>query len=73
MEQPTQTGERPRCFFDISLGGLQAGRIVFELFTDIVPKTCENFKALCTGEMGLGQTTKKPLHYKVCTAIYFNP
>lgn len=56
--------DRSRCFFDVSIGGLQSGRIVFELFTDVVPKTCENFRALCTGESGLGENTKKPLHFK---------
>ncbi|CAG9772435.1 unnamed protein product [Ceutorhynchus assimilis] len=56
--------ERARCFFDISIGGLNSGRVVFELYTDIVPKTAENFRALCTGEKGLGAETNKPLHYK---------
>lgn len=65
MEQQEKTKERIRCFFDITLGGLQVGRIIFELFNDVVPKTCENFRALCTGEVGIGQVTKKPLHYKV--------
>lgn len=53
-----------RVFFDIEVGGLPMGRIVFELFSDICPITCENFRALCTGEKGLGKTTGKSLHYK---------
>ena len=54
---------RPRVFFDISIGNEPRGRIVFELFTEEVPKTAENFRALCTGEKGVGQSGK-PLHYK---------
>ncbi|KAL9261709.1 Peptidyl-prolyl cis-trans isomerase CYP63-like protein [Drosera capensis] len=48
-------------FMDISVDGERAGRI---LFADVVPKTAENFRALCTGEKGIGATSKKPLHYK---------
>ncbi|KAF9425550.1 Peptidyl-prolyl cis-trans isomerase D [Podila epigama] len=54
----------PRTFFDISIGDEPIGRVVFELFADVVPKTVENFRALCTGEKGIGQTTGKPLTYK---------
>lgn len=59
------TPARSRCFFDINLGGLPAGRVVFELYNDIVPKTAENFRALCTGDTaGVGKITQKRLHYK---------
>ncbi|XP_052896501.1 peptidyl-prolyl cis-trans isomerase G [Anopheles moucheti] len=56
--------EKVRCYFDVTLGGLPAGRIVFELFPAVAPKTCENFRALCTGEAGIGQKTGKALYYK---------
>lgn len=55
---------RVRCFFDIEVDGIPSGRIIFELFNDVCPKTCENFRALCTGEMGDGKVTDKPLHYR---------
>ena len=41
-------------FFDLEIGGQKEGRITFELFADVVPKTAENFRALCTGEKGFG-------------------
>ncbi|XP_070545112.1 peptidyl-prolyl cis-trans isomerase-like [Ptychodera flava] len=44
---------RTRCFFDISIDGSPTGRIIFELRPDVVPKTAENFRAICTGELGL--------------------
>ncbi|XP_041815701.1 peptidyl-prolyl cis-trans isomerase-like [Chelmon rostratus] len=44
----------PRVFFDMTIDGANAGRIVMELRADVVPKTAENFRALCTGEKGFG-------------------
>merc|ERR1712071_61752 len=43
-----------KCFFDMTIGGQAAGRIVFDMYDDAVPKTVENFRALCTGEKGMG-------------------
>jgi len=40
----------PLVFFDITVGGEPLGRIQFELFADVVPKTAENFRQFCTGE-----------------------
>eukprot|EP00947_MAST-08B_sp_MAST-8B-sp1_P003287 g3287.t1 len=52
-----------KVFFDVTIDGEAAGRIEFGLFGKTVPKTVENFRALCTGEKGQGKQGK-PLHYK---------
>ncbi|XP_050532930.1 peptidyl-prolyl cis-trans isomerase-like [Daktulosphaira vitifoliae] len=44
----------PKVFFDMTVDGVDAGKIVIELRSDVVPKTAENFRALCTGEKGFG-------------------
>jgi peptidylprolyl isomerase len=54
---------RPKVFFDIAIGKAAPKKVTFELYSDIVPKTAENFRALCTGEKGIGRSGK-PLHYK---------
>ncbi|EAY01257.1 cyclophilin, putative [Trichomonas vaginalis G3] len=61
----TAANNNPRVWFDISIDGAAAGRIVIELFVDRVPKTAENFRMLCTGEKGVGRSGAK-LHYKGC-------
>ncbi|KAH8827149.1 40 kDa cyclophilin [Flagelloscypha sp. PMI_526] len=60
------TSERPIVFFDITVGDKPLGRVAFSLYSDLVPKTAENFRALCTGEKGIG-AAGKPLHYKGST------
>ncbi len=55
-----------KVYFDIEINGESAGRVVFGLFGNEVPKTAENFRALSTGEKGVGQSGK-PLHYKGST------
>ena len=52
-----------KVFFDVDIAGGDGGRIILGLFGDTVPKTAENFRALCTGEKGVGKSGK-PLHYK---------
>lgn len=53
----------PRVAFDVRIGEEDAGTIVFELFADVVPKTAENFRALCTGEKGEDMTyAGSPFH-----------
>merc|ERR1719321_2200251 len=47
----------------MTIGGKPAGRIEMTLRADVVPKTAENFRALCTGEKGKGRSGK-PLHFR---------
>merc|ERR1712198_570247 len=43
-----------RVFFDVTADGAPVGKVIMELRADVVPKTAENFRALCTGEKGFG-------------------
>jgi peptidylprolyl isomerase len=60
---PIANASNPIVFFDMEVGGKPAGRIEMELRKDVAPKTAENFRALCTGEKGMGKSGK-PLHFK---------
>nr|XP_056713184.1 NK-tumor recognition protein isoform X2 [Euleptes europaea] len=59
--------DRPQCFFDIEINRESVGRIIFQLFSDVCPRTCKNFLCLCTGEKGIGKTTRKKLCYEGST------
>lgn len=50
-------------YMDIAIGAQMVGRLVFELFADQVPKTCANFQALCTGELGTSRSGAN-LHFE---------
>lgn len=60
-----ENSDNPRVFLEITQGEKKErlGRIEIELYADIVPKTAENFRCLCTGERGMGMKFK-PLHFK---------
>uniref|UniRef100_A0A336K2F9 Peptidyl-prolyl cis-trans isomerase E n=1 Tax=Culicoides sonorensis TaxID=179676 RepID=A0A336K2F9_CULSO len=53
-EQPSTKEKNPQVYFDIRIGGSDAGRIIMLLRADVCPKTAENFRQLCTGEQGFG-------------------
>lgn len=62
-KRPESVPTNPVVFLDVSIDGRDAGRISIELFADVVPSTAENFRALCTGEQGLGRSGR-PLCYQ---------
>ena len=63
VRQKKQSG-LPQVWMALTINGRLEGRVVFELFADRLPKTCDNFRALCTGEHGSSERTGRRLHYK---------
>ncbi|XP_076176310.1 cyclophilin 40 isoform X1 [Ptiloglossa arizonensis] len=63
MNENIKIKDNPIVFLDVAIESEKVGRVVIQLFKDVVPRTAENFRALCTGEKGVGINGKK-LHYK---------
>lgn len=59
---------RDQVYFDISVNRENIGRVVFELFNDITPITCENFKILCTRKVPDGY--QKCSFHRIITSIH---
>ena len=51
---------------DVAMGGQPLGRVKMELFADVAPRTCENFRQFCTGEYR-DKHSKAPVGYKGAT------
>lgn len=64
VKAPRDLKQCPRAFLDIKIGQAEPRRVKVALYEDTVPKTVENFKALCTGEKS---TEEQTLHYKGST------
>lgn len=64
----TEKKPNPIVFFDVSIGGHEVGRMKMELFANVVPKTAENFRQLCTGELlkeGVPQGYKNATFHRI--------
>ncbi|EGZ06324.1 hypothetical protein PHYSODRAFT_531670 [Phytophthora sojae] len=65
MQRPRQRGDNPIVFLDVSIGEKNVGRLLIELRADVVPRTAENFRRLCTGETRELRTGRRR-HYAKC-------
>ncbi|CAM8891896.1 unnamed protein product [Rhodiola kirilowii] len=68
-----QRGIKPKVFLNLASNGLKPVHVVIELDYKTNPLTAENFRALCTGEKGISQSSGKPLHYKGTTLTCYGP
>jgi len=62
--------ENAQVFFEITIGNqddsdIQSGKVIMELFTKQVPKTAENFRALCAGDKGPGLTYHGNIFHRI--------
>nr|XP_040220793.2 peptidyl-prolyl cis-trans isomerase D [Anopheles coluzzii] len=64
VQRAVHDPKNPLVYLDVKVGEESVGRIVIELRADVVPRTAENFRALCTGERGIAPDTGTRLHYK---------
>jgi len=64
IQSQLRNPNNPVVFFDVSIGTMEVGRLIMELFADVVPKTAENFRQFCTGEM---KKDGLPIGYKGAT------
>ena len=53
IQSQLRSPNNPVVFFDVSVGSTEIGRILIELFSDVTPKTAENFRQLCTMQKGM--------------------
>jgi peptidyl-prolyl isomerase D len=64
MSETTTTTERQITYFDVSIAGVPAGRVVFQLYNDLVPKTAENFRPF---SFPFIQTRTRSIPYPILT------
>ncbi|RLN50821.1 hypothetical protein BBP00_00010029 [Phytophthora kernoviae] len=65
MQHTRLRDDNPVVFFDVAIGDMAAGRLLIELRADVVPRTAENFRRLCTGETKESRTGRRR-HYARC-------
>lgn len=64
IQQQLKHPSNPVVFFDVTIGQTPVGRMIFELYAHITPKTAENFRQFCTGEY---RKDSVPIGYKNST------